>query len=311
MIKHILRNFFIFKFFVNQKKVETSLIDEFLYPKFGSGQMYQDIAEIIKSNGGEILLNHQVFCLTATEKNITEINIKNLLTGEIICKKVDYVISSMPIKNLMNSLAPIVSKEILDIANGLCYRDLITVGLLLNKLKIKNTTKIKTSNNLIPDNWIYIQEKDVKLGRLQIFNNWSPYAVSDPNKVWLGLEYFGNFDDDLFSKNDEDFKKLAIDELAKIDIIDKKDVLDACIIRVPKAYPAYFGTYDQFFKIRDFLDEYKNLFLVGRNGMHKYNNMDHSILSGFMAADNIINGISDKNALWSINTEEEYHEESK
>ena len=307
-IKHILKQTFIFKIICKTKKVETSLIDSFLYPKFGPGQIYEEIAKIIESSGGEIKLNQQVISLKRDNNRIIEITIKDLLTGKITTVATDYVISSMPIKDLILNLTPAAPEEILTVANGLCYRDFITVGLLLNKLKIKNKTKIKTLNNLVPDNWIYIQERDVKLGRLQIFNNWSPYLVKDPNTVWLGLEYFGNFGDDLFSKNDEDFKKFAIAELAKIDIINSEDVLDSCIIRTPKAYPAYFGTYDKFDEIRGFVDNFENLFLIGRNGMHRYNNMDHSILSGFMAADNIINNIKDKSNLWDINTEEEYHE---
>ncbi|MFA6993401.1 MAG: NAD(P)/FAD-dependent oxidoreductase [Patescibacteria group bacterium] len=307
-MRHIFKNGLIFKFLFKQNKTETSLIDSFWYPKLGPGQMYETVAEIIKNKGGEINLNQQVVGLERSGQAITGVKIKNLLTGEVFFRPVDYVISSMPIQDLIVNLTPAAPDNILAVARGLCYRDFITVGLLLNKLKIKNETKIKTFNNLIPDNWIYIQEKEVKVGRLQIFNNWSPYLVKNKNNVWLGMEYFGNFNDDLFSKNDEEFKKFAIDELAKIDIINQEDVLDSCIIRTAKAYPAYFGAYDRFNEIKDFVNNFKNLFLIGRNGMHRYNNMDHSILSGFTAADNIINDISDKNNLWNINTEEEYHE---
>lgn len=310
-VRHILKKAFVFKIFINQNKIETSLIDGFLYPKFGPGQMYEEIARVVENNGGEINLNQQIIGLKRNEGVITEVKIKNLLTGEVSARTADYVISSMPVKDLILALAPAVPENIAAVARGLCYRDFITVGLLLDKLKIKNKTKIKTFNNLIPDNWIYIQEKDVKVGRLQIFNNWSPYLVKDKNKVWLGMEYFGNFGDVLFSKNDEDFKKFAIDELVKIDIISKEDVLDSCIIRTPKAYPAYFGAYDQFDKIKNFVDSFENLFLIGRNGAHRYNNMDHSILSGLTAADNIINNIGDKSNLWEINTEDEYHEKNK
>jgi len=307
-IKHIFKNLFIFKLFVNKTKIETSLIDNFLYPKFGPGQMYEEMARIIKEQGGEINLNQQVVELKTNQAKIIEVRTKNLLTGEIITQTADYVISSMPVKDLILNLTPSAPEEVKRVAAGLCYRDFITVGLLLNKLKIKNQTKIKTLNNLIPDNWIYIQERDVKLGRLQIFNNWSPYLVKDSNTVWLGLEYFGDFSDSLFSQSDADFKIFAIDELAKIDIINKEDVLDSYLIKTPKAYPAYFGTYEEFDKIKDFTNRFENLFLIGRNGMHRYNNMDHSILCGFMAADSIISGISQKDNLWHINAEEEYHE---
>lgn len=309
-IKHILRHTFIFKLFIKQSKIETSLIDSFLYPKFGPGQMYEKMAKFIIDNGGEIYLNQQVVNLKRADQKIIAVATKDLLTGQTAVKPIDYVISSMPVKDLIANLTPAAPEKVLMVANGLLYRDFITVGLLLSELKIKNKTKIKTFNNLVPDNWIYIQERDVKLGRLQIFNNWSPYLVNDPETVWLGLEYFGNFGDSLFSKNDDDFKKFAIEELAKIDIIDIKNVLDSFIIRTPKAYPAYFGTYDQFSEIRKFVDGFENLFLIGRNGTHRYNNMDHSILSGLTAADNIINNISDKSNLWRINTESEYHEKN-
>jgi protoporphyrinogen oxidase len=180
--------------------------------------------------------------------------------------------------------------------------------LLLNKLKIKNETKTMTLNEIIPDNWIYIQERDVKLGRLQIFNNWSPYMVADIKKVWIGLEYFCNEGDELWAMKDPDFIQFAINELESIDIIDKEEVIDSTIIRMPKTYPSYFGTYNQFSIIRDFTDKLENLFLIGRNGMHKYNNQDHSMLTAITAVNNIILGEKSKDNIWDINTEEEYHE---
>jgi protoporphyrinogen oxidase len=214
----------------------------------------------------------------------------------------------MPVQELIRGMEPTPPKEVRDVAEGLIYRDFITVGLLLKKLKIKNETKEKTVNNIVPDNWIYIQERDVRLGRLQIFNNWSPYMVKDPNTVWIGLEYFCNEGDQLWSKPDEKFASFAIDELAKIDIIHKDDVLDHVVIRMPKTYPAYFGTYNSFHIIRDFVDRFENLFLIGRNGMHKYNNADHSMLTAMTSVNNIINGSLSKKNIWEINTEDDYHE---
>jgi len=189
------------------------------------------------------------------------------------------------------------------------YHDFITVGLLLNELKIKNEAMQKTVNDVVPDNWIYIQERDVKLGRLQIFNNWSPYLVNDDGKVWIGLEYFCNEGDELWNTPDDDFTSFAIDELVKIGIINKEAVLDNVVIRVQKTYPAYFGTYKQFDTVKNFVDKFKNLFLIGRNGMHRYNNMDHSMLTAMTAVGNIINNVNSKENIWSINAEEEYHEE--
>jgi protoporphyrinogen oxidase len=181
--------------------------------------------------------------------------------------------------------------------------------LLVKKLAIRNTSKIRTVAGIVPDLWIYIQEGDVRFGRLQVFNNWSPYMVSDlEHTVWLGLEYFCNEGDDLWTMNDGAFMEMAAGELAKIGIISPDDVLDVCLVRVPKAYPAYFGTYERFDEIRRFTDRYENLFLIGRNGQHRYNNMDHSMLTAMTAVDNIIAGITTKDTIWDVNTEEEYHE---
>ena len=292
-----------------QKNTETSLIGQFMYPKLGPGQMWEQVARIIKEKGGEIYLKHKVIGLKHHDNEMVEAVVKDEITSELITKTADYFFSTMPVKELIQSLQNGVPREVRHVANGLIYRDFITVGLLLRKLKIKNETGIKTINNIVPDNWIYIQERDVKLGRLQIFNNWSPYMVKDKNTVWIGLEYFCNEGDELWNQTDESFAKFAIDELAKIDIIEKEDVLDKVVIRMPKTYPAYFGTYDQFHVIRDFTDKFENLFLIGRNGMHRYNNQDHSMLTAMTAVENIINNIKSKHNIWAVNTEDEYHEE--
>ena len=190
------------------------------------------------------------------------------------------------------------------------YRDFITVGLLVNKMKIKNETKLRTYAERVPDTWIYIQERDVKIGRLQVFNNWSPYLVKDyENTMWIGLEYFCTEGDALWNMSSEDFIKMAKGELAKIDIIDEKDVLDACHVKIQKAYPAYYGSYYQLDTVRQFLDTIPNLFCLGRNGQHRYNNMDHSMMTAFETVESIKNGhIEDKNSIWNVNTETEYHE---
>ncbi|MBP7821762.1 MAG: NAD(P)/FAD-dependent oxidoreductase [Saprospiraceae bacterium] len=288
------------------KQVETSLIERFLYPKFGPGQMWEATTDFITKNGGEVHLNHEVVAIQKSGEKLTSVTCKDKISGEQKILQADYVFSTMPIKDLINALTgDAVPKQIFDLANGLRYRDFITVGLLVNKMKMGSEER----PNIVPDNWIYIQESEVKLGRLQIFNNWSPYMVSSEDKVWLGLEYFCDEGDELWSKKDEDFKAMAIQELEKIGMIDSKDVLDGCIIRVKKAYPAYFGTYQQFDVIKDYIDSIQNLFLIGRNGMHKYNNQDHSMLTAMTAVDNIVNNIDGKENIWNINTEEEYHEE--
>jgi len=293
---------------IDQKNLETSLIEQFMYPKLGPGQMWEEVARRVRQNSGELFLNHKVIGIRQSENRIIEVKVKDEVSGEIKTQKGDYFFSTMPVKELMQCFNADVPQQVSEVTEGLVYRDFITVGLLLKKLKARDKTNHKTTNGMIPDNWIYIQERDAKLGRLQIFNNWSPYMVRDKNTVWLGLEYFCNEGDELWSKPEDDLTKLAVDELAKIGFIEKEDVLDSVVIRMPKTYPAYFGTYDQFHVIRSFTDKIENLFLIGRNGMHKYNNADHSMLTAMVAVENIINGDNTKDNIWTVNTEEEYHE---
>lgn len=306
---HALKSIFKSEKSIEQKNTDTSLIEQFMYPKLGPGQMWETVAQIIEEKGGLIIKNSEVIELNTGNNQVTGLTYLNHTTNtksEIVG---DYFFSTMPVKDLMNAMGNKVPSIVKTVSDGLQYRDFITVGLLLNKLKIKNETKIKTLNGLVPDSWIYIQERDVKVGRLQIFNNWSPYMVADIDKVWIGLEYFCNEGDTLWEMKNDDFIQFAINELQSIDIIDKNEVLDSTLIRVPKTYPAYFGTYSQFNVIREFTDKFENLFLVGRNGMHKYNNQDHSMLTAITAVNNIISGEKSKDNIWNINTEEEYHEE--
>lgn len=307
-VTHALKNKFSPDSSLEQKKVETSLIEQFMYPKLGPGQMWEEVARKIQKNNGKIHHNHQVVGIGNNDNEIYEIKVKDTAKGEIKSHEGDYFLSTMPVKDLIESMEE-VPGDVKNIASGLIYRDFITVGLLLKEIKIKNGTKNKTINNLVPDNWIYIQERDVKLGRIQIFNNWSPYLVNNDDNIWIGLEYFCNEGDELWKMSDETFKAFAIDELQKIDIIDKDAVLDGVVIRVPKTYPAYFGAYEQFDKVKKFIDGYKNLFLIGRNGMHRYNNMDHSMLTAMKAVENIANDVHSKDNIWLINAEDEYHEE--
>ena len=218
----------------------------------------------------------------------------------------DLVFSTMPVKDLFEAFSFEVDPKVHAIATALPYRDFITVGLLCKSLKIGDREQ-KTGVG-IKDNWIYIQERNVKLGRLQVFNNWSPYLVADPSTTWLGLEYFCNVGDELWSLSDPDFMAMAMDELQAIGIIDKEQVLDSTIIRMEKTYPAYTGSYSEFPAVMQYLNQVGNLFPIGRNGMHKYNNSDHSMLTAMTAVDNILTGIHSKDNLWEINTEEEYHE---
>jgi protoporphyrinogen oxidase len=218
----------------------------------------------------------------------------------------DYFFSTMAVKDLIRAVRTGVPAHVKEVSEGLLYRDFITVGLLVKKLQVTGRNR-----QLIEDNWIYIQESNVVAGRLQIFNNWSPYMVANPDHVWIGVEYFCYESDELWRKPDAEMAAFASAELDKIGILKKEDVLDSVVIHMPKTYPAYFGTYNRFDEVRKFLDEFENLFLVGRNGMHKYNNQDHSMLTAMLAVDNIAAGITDKSNLWAVNTEMEYHETSK
>jgi len=295
---------------ISQKNVETSLIGQFMYPKHGPGQLWEEVAKIITENGGEIQHEKKVVGIESNENRLNTIKVLDESTGEFKRIKGDYFLSTMPVKDLINSFEKKLPCNVSEVAEGLMYRDFITVGLLLNELKIKNETKMNTVNNLVPDNWIYIQERDVKIGRLQIFNNWSPYLVKDDSKVWIGLEYFCNEGDEMWNMSNENFTKFAIKELEKIDIINADEIIDSVVIKVQKTYPAYFGTYNKFDIIKNFTDNFENLFLIGRNGMHRYNNMDHSMLTAMTAVENIKNNIKTKENIWNINAEEEYHEDN-
>ena len=294
---------------IDQKNVETTLIERFLYPKFGPGQLWEEVARRVVALGGRIVMQTRVTGLAQTEGGLHRVTGLDERTGETVAFEGKYVFSTMPVDELIPAMGDAVPANVQRVASGLRYRDFITVGLLVPRLKIKNETKIPTRNDLVPDNWVYVQENTVKLGRIQLFQNWSPYMISDPDKVWLGLEYFCNRGDELWSKSDTEFAKFAAAELESIGIIDASEVIDATTLRVEKTYPAYFGTYDEFSVVRDFTDGIANLFLIGRNGMHRYNNADHSMLTAMTAVDNILSHRTDKKNIWDVNTEREYHEE--
>lgn len=294
-----------FKLLSNKQK-ETSLIDEFFYPKYGCGQLWEAMADDIRNMGGEIHFNSKVIGLNYSDGKIS--SVKLLENGEEKVVNGDYIISSMPIKDLVLGLGEAVPEDVRNVAENLPYRDYILVGFYCNKINLKNNTKIPTINNICPDNWIYIQEDDITAGRMQIMNNWSPYLVKDfENKVFLSLEYFCNEGDELWSMSDEDMIKFGISELEKLNVIEANDVIDSVRVNVKKAYPAYFGVYKDFDVVKNYLNSVENLYCIGRNGQHKYNNMDHSMLSGIEAV-RAIAGKIDKSLVWEVNTEKEYHE---
>ncbi len=308
VLKHALKKLLPKSASIAQKETETSLIEQFLYPKYGPGQMWQKVADEVTRRGGEVHFQSRVVGLKHDGKRVRAALIEDA-DGTISEIAGDYFFSSMAVSHLVASLDPAPPPEVVAVGEGLVYRDFMTVGLLLKRLKLGGGTDGHDLWRQVPDNWIYVQEHEVRVGRLQIFNNWSPYMVADPETVWIGLEYFCDEGDDLWTMADDEMVAFAGEELERINVIDRADILDAVVIRQPKAYPAYFGSYDAFGTIRDYTDGLENLFLVGRNGMHRYNNQDHSMLAAMVAVENIVAGVNTKDNIWEVNTETDYHEE--
>ncbi|KAF7598225.1 MAG: hypothetical protein CGU29_14140 [Candidatus Dactylopiibacterium carminicum] len=295
---------------LRQKKTETSLIEQFFYPKLGPGQLWECVADDVRKMGGEILMRHKVTHIEVQEGRIVAVSAE--CEGQTKRFECDLCLSTMPIKDLVASLqGDAVGANVLRVARELPYRDFMTVGVLAKKLRIHNETDIRTVGDIVPDTWIYVQERDVKLCRLQVFNNWSPYMVADPDKVWIGLEYMCSDQDEIWKMSDEDFIRFAVDELVKIDVVAREDIVDTCRIHIEKAYPAYFGSYAEFDTVRAHLDGIANLYCLGRNGQHRYNNQDHSMLTAIEAVRSIRAGQAGRDALWNVNTEQEYHETRK
>lgn len=291
---------------ISNKQKETTLIDEFFYPKYGCGQLWNIMADKIVEMGGELCFNSKVIGFENSHNKISKAIIEKP-DGSREYLDCDYVISSMPVKDLVGGMQE-VPDDIKNIAENLPYRDYILVGFYLDKFNLKNNTRIKTFNNICPDHWIYLQEDDITAGRLQIMNNWSPYLVKDyQNKVFISLEYFATEGDELWNKTEDKMFEVAFNDIERLNLTEKEHILDKVIVKVKKAYPAYFGIYSEFDKIKEFLNGYTNLYCIGRNGQHKYNNMDHSMLSGIEAVKVIKDGL-DKSILWNVNTEKEYHE---
>lgn len=293
----------------DKSDVETSLISSFYYPKYGPGQLWETLASKVKELGGEIRLGTKADGINVENGKIVSVRVKNSECSEIIPG--DVFLSSMPVKDLAAAMGNAVPPDIGKIAFNLPYRDFITVGLLVKKLNLRNTTGIRTISGIVPDCWIYVQEPYVKIGRIQIFNNWSPYMVNDLNgTVWLGLEYFCSEGDAMWNMENSEFSDFAISEVCKMGIVDRGDVLDSTVIHVKKAYPAYFDSYSEIDRVTGFLDSIENLYCIGRNGQHRYNNMDHSMLTAMEAVDCIRSGSTDKSAVWNVNTEKEFHEKN-
>jgi protoporphyrinogen oxidase len=292
-------------------EVETSLITEFLYPKFGPGQLWESVAKDVVDLGGTILMNARVVRIETKDGRIEAVVYEK--DGVAVRLEADEVISSMPLRDLVRAMGDFAPAPVREVAEGLPYRDFVTVGLLVPKLNLRNETDLTTLGDIVPDCWIYVQEREVRLGRIQIFNNWSPYMVKDPvGTVWIGLEYFCAEGDAFWNLSDAEARDYAVAELVKMGLVDSgSPILDSVRARIPKAYPAYFDTYARIGELRPFLDQIPNLWCVGRNGQHRYNNMDHSMATSFRAVEAIDAGLVDKGPLWDVNTEETYHEEKK
>ncbi len=290
----------------SRREVETSLIEEFAYPKFGPGQLWETVCDEVRARGGEVRFGKLVTGFSREQDKIIAV-----LCGEesIPC---DLVISSMPLKSLIAGI-PDAPADIQQIANALPYRDFVTVGLLVDRLLLQNTTSIQTLGGIVPDCWIYVQDRGVSLGRVQIFNNWSPYMVQDPvHTVWIGLEYFCSEGDAFWSLSEEACVSLAVEELVRIGILAADaPILNSCRERVQKAYPAYFDSYDQIGQIKSYLNGFENLYCIGRNGQHRYNNMDHSMVTAFETVQNIRSGETSRENIWNVNTEQSYHEKKQ
>lgn len=334
-VAHALKDLFSSDFKKAQEERETSLITRFFYPKFGPGQMWETVRDQIVDCGGEVHMKRRVVGIYwkdgrhKTEdgsvdlpltSSISSVTIENVETGECEDMECDYFFSTMPVRHLITQMHPLPDDRVVEVAEGLIYRDFMTVGLLLDKLHVQERSsprlwpsgKGKPPTTNVPDNWIYVQDRGVKVGRIQIFNNWSPYMLKDYKKhVWIGLEYFVDEGDELWVKPDEQMIEQGIAECEQIGFLKKEDVQDACVLRMPKAYPAYFGSYDQLDTVRNYTLQFANLFLIGRNGMHRYNNQDHSMLTAMTAVDNIVAGQTNHMNIWDVNAERVYHEEKK
>lgn len=292
-----------------KREINTSLIEEFKYPKLGPGQLWEVTAHKVREKGGTILMNSKVTGIHKEGKRIVAASyvqdgIEKIVNGDIF-------ISSMPLRDLICGMNNVPEKMV-QIASGLPYRDYMTLGVLVKKLALKNLTNIKTIENIVPDCWVYVQDRSVKMGRFQIYNNWSPYLVKDiHNTVWIGLEYFCNESDDFWNQSEEEFAKQGVEEMIKIGLISSaNDVLDTHMEKVKKAYPAYFDTYSEIDSLIAYINTIDNLYCVGRNGQHRYNNLDHSMMTSFAAVKCILNGGKEKSSVWNINIEKEYHEKS-
>ncbi len=308
LLGHAIRSMFTKDKSLDQQDTSTSLIEQFLYPKLGPGQMWETVAAEIRRLGGDIRLNAIVTGIHGTDTGAIE----SVSVGENdspdaaqTSLHADFVFSTMPVKQLLENTTGLrIPRRVMEVASSLQYRDFLIVGILVKDLHLK-----EKDGSSITDNWIYIQDQGVKAGRLQFFHNWSPYMVATPGNKWIGVEYFTNEADAFWKMTDAEIAAQALGEMRTIGVLNHDAVLDSVVVRVKKAYPSYYGGYKDFGVVREFLETIPNFYPIGRNGMHRYNNTDHSMLTAMTTVDNLVNGITDRSNIWEINTEEEYNEE--
>ena len=270
-----------------------TLIKEFDYPRLGPGMMWEAFQAQVNQRCGEVVLNTSVHRFNRKENHIESITVQQ--DGTLLEMTADQFVSSIPVTALIHRLDPPAPDSVIEAANSLSYRSFMIVALMINQ------------TDLFPDNWIYIHSPDVKVGRIQNFKNWSPEMVPDSSKTCLGMEYFCNQSDDLWNLSDAELIDLATREVEQLGLATAIDIEDGVVIRQPKAYPVYDQGYRQHLRvIQDYLAEFDNLQTIGRNGMHRYNNQDHSMLTGMLAVSNLM---GENHNLWEVNTERSYHEE--
>lgn len=305
LLRHAFRSLFTSNRSLNQKGTSTSLIEQFLYPSKGPGQLWEAVADQIRLKGGQIYLGSRAQTIRfSADGNPVEITIDSSRPGVPSKIEADYVLSTMPVKSLIGAIeGKDIPTDVVRVASQLAYRDFIIVGILCPRLHLHD------ENNELTDNWIYIQDDGLKAGRVQFFHNWSPYMIAKPYTKWIGVEYFTHKNEPFWQMSDSAIQELALEEMSKIGIISRDEVLDTTVIRIEKAYPSYQGTYQEFDRVQDWFDKIPNLYLIGRNGMHRYNNSDHSMLTAMAAVEAIQSGHqASKEAIWHINAEEDYHE---
>ena len=275
----------------------TTLIEQFYYPRLGPGMMWERCEELLLSHGARTMRGIAVDTVKHNNGRVEFVHGKTE-AGEEVEFKCSHFISTMPLRDLIHALDPTPPEDVLRAARQLRYRDFLTVVLILKR------------DSVFPENWIYIHSPEVKIGRVQNYKNWSPDMVPDPSYTSLGLEYFLWEEDEEWSWPKERLIELGIQECGQIGLIDPREVEDGTVLRVKKAYPVYDGQYNESLStIRRYLDHFSNLQTIGRNGLHRYNNQDHSMMTGIYAARNIVMG--EENDVWSVNTETEYHEEGQ